>query len=288
MTKQKLLELHEELSHAKNLEPSTKINAVFSELVEIVQNTPPGQSKEILEDEEIQTIKNSIRRMASEAESKLELFWTENALKSSDIEQTLRSFPYYSNYKEMTDLEIETMKSCDVDFARKVLFVGSGPLPLSSIMMARTYGISIDNLDSDENACKHSKKILERLGLSHKIDTIRGNVFEINNFSAYQIIFIAALVGENEDEKKKIIDHVVSRSLKNTTIMMRSVSDLGVLLYPEVVLTSSKEIDLIQARETPKDIINTILVGKTAISPVLLSKPLSFLSTRLRDREAVY
>lgn len=258
----KILSIHRELSSAKDLKPSESINAAFFELVGIVQDTPADHSKNILDDKEIRLIKDDLRRMSSKAESELELFWVKNALKSADAEKILKVFPYYPNYIKMTDLEIESMQLCDIHGNHKALFIGSGPLPLSSIMMARKCGISIDNLDMDDEACALSKELIERVGLSGKINTIKGNILDMQDLTGYQTIFIAALAGESEQEKIKIIDHVVARSERNAHIVMRSVSDLGMLLYPEITPLHLKDIEVIRRSESPRDIINNIIIGK--------------------------
>lgn len=258
----KILGIHKGLSSTKDLKPSERINAAFSELVGMVQDTPADHSKDILNDKEIRLIKDDLRRMSSKAESELELFWVKNALKSNDAEKILKVFPYYPNYVKMTDLEIESMRLCDVHKGHKTLFVGSGPLPLSSIMMVRKCGISIDNLDTDDDACTLSSELVERVGLSGKISTIKGNILDMQDLSGYQTIFIAALAGESEHEKARIIDHVVARSERDTHIVMRSVSDLGTLLYPEITPLHLKNVEVIRRSESPRDIINNIIIGK--------------------------
>lgn len=258
----KILGIYEELSSAKSLKPSERINATFSELVAIVQDTHVDHSKDILDDKEIRLIQNDLRRMSARAESELELFWVKNALKSADVEKILKIFPYYLNYEKMTDLEIENMQLCNVHRNHKALFVGSGPLPLSSIMMARKYGISIDNLDMDDEACTLSRELIERIGLSEKIGTVRGNILDMHDLTGYQTIFISALTGESEQDKARIINHVVERSEKGTHIVMRSVNDLGILLYPEITPLHLKDIEVIRKSKSPRDIINNIIIGK--------------------------
>ena len=260
----KILSIHKELLSAKNFKPSKSTNAIFSRLVAIVQNTPPNDSREILNDNNILQIQDNLRRISSKAESELELFWTNNIIKSNEPEKILRLFPYYSNYDKMSDLEFECMQSCNIHKVHKVLFVGSGPLPLplSSILMARKYGISIDNLDMDNEACTISRELIEKLGLSEKIKTIEGNILDIQDLSGYHTIFIAALAGENEKAKEEIINHVVTRSNRNNHIVMRSVNNLGALLYPKITLTHLKNIEVISMSESPRDIINNIIIGK--------------------------
>lgn len=260
--KEKILEIHGRLSRAKNLKPSARNDALFSELVEIVKNTPAEQSALILGSKRIRSIMDDLRSISSRAESELELFWVKKALKSTDAGETIRNFPYHANYEKMTDLEIETLRLCDIHKNHKALFVGSGPLPLSSIMMAQKYGICVDGLDMDEQAIDLSKKLIERIGLSDKISAIKGNVLDMQDFSKYQTIFIAALAGDNENEKTEIINHLVSKCAKDTHIVMRSVTDLGTLLYSEITPTQLKDVEVIRRSKGTRDFINNIIIGK--------------------------
>ena len=84
----------------------------------------------------------------------------------------------------------------------------------------------------------------------------------MSDFSEYDSVFIAALVGKDEKEKGKIIDHVVANTKKHTHIIMRSVNNLGSLLYPQITLSHLKNIQVIHTSQSPKDIINNIIIGK--------------------------
>lgn len=258
-----IVSIHGELSSARDLVPSTIINTNFSKLVSIVDTTPADSSKEILSDRKIAAIQHNLRKLSSQGESELERFWAEQIIKSNHAQATLVRFPYFENYERMTDFEVAGMKSCDFHDSYKVLFVGSGPLPLSSIMMAGKHGFSVDNLDIDEKACQLSRDLIKELNLSEKVRVIHKNIFDITNFSQYKGIFIAALAGRNESEKIGIIEHVARHAEKGTHIVLRSVSDLGTLLYPEITADHLKSIDVVKKYERPKGVINNIIVGKT-------------------------
>lgn len=262
--KNAILEIHEVLSSALDLKPCEQTNSAFSRLVSIVRETSSDDSARILADDDVGRIAEDLRKLASRGESGLELYWVRGALESSDPERFIKKFPYYANYEKMTELEMETMRLDASGDGYKALFVGSGPLPLSSIMMARACEVSIDNLDMDPEACTISQEFIARLGsgLSEKITVINADILNMRDFSKYDMIFIAALVGENEREKAMIIDHIVSNARKDCHIAMRSVSGLGKLLYPEITDAHLQDIEVIARSESPKDIINNIIIGK--------------------------
>lgn len=262
-----IISIHEALSSVKNLIPSPIVNREFTKLVSIVDNSNSNNSetddsREILSNSKIEPIIKDIRLFSSKGESELEAFWAKKILKSDDPEVTMSYFPYYSNYKKMTEFEVGGMFACDIHKRHKILFVGSGPLPLSSIMMAKIHGITVHNLDSSEEAVRISKKVVSALGLNKMIKIIKGNILDFKDLAEYDGVFVAALVGKDEEEKLKIIRYVSSHCNKDTHIILRSVTNLGTLLYPEITAKCLDELSVVKIFDQPKGVINNIIVCK--------------------------
>jgi len=259
---QDIVSIHGKLSSARSLAPSRMVNTNFSKLVGMVNTTLTESSMEILGDKKITAIQGNLRRLSLEGESELERFWAERILGSNCPQATMTEFPYFKNYEIMTDFEVEGMKSCDLHEKHKVLFAGSGSLPLSSIMMAEKHGFNVDNLDIDKKACTISRNIIKSLNLSNKVRVINKNIFDITNFSTYNAIFVAAHVGKDEAEKIEVIEHIAKYGEKGTHIILRSVTNLGVLLYPEINIDHLRNIEVLRKYDRPKGVINNIIVGK--------------------------
>ncbi len=257
-----LISIHEGLSSADNLKPSPKVDSNFFKLVDLVDSTPRDISDRILDENSIQAIHQDFRRIASKGEGELEKHWAQYILDSNDFREAIKRFPYIGNYEKMMKVETQAMKSCDIHNHHKVLFIGSGPLPLSSIILAERYGYRVDNLDIDITACELSSQIIAGLGLSDSIKVINKSIFDMLDFSEYDCVFIAALVGENENDKREIIEHVTNHADKGTHIVLRSVKDLGTLLYPEITDEHLKNINVLKINERQQGIINNIIVGK--------------------------
>jgi nicotianamine synthase len=95
---------------------------------------------------------------------------------------------------------------------KKVAFVGSGPMPLTSSIMAIHHMkfTHFDNFDVDEAA----NGVVRQLVVSDA-ELEKGMKFETcdivnvkEKLSEYDCIFLAALVGLNKDEKLKILSHL--------------------------------------------------------------------------------
>lgn len=118
---------------------------------------------------------NDIREVASRAESNLERYFADILLKSDEllvsqkkfsyaerIKTAARSFPYINNYVEMVEVESKTLLSfLKTPYEeRTIVFCGSGPLPLTGLLLAAIIGCSVILVDNDWNAVKLSSALV--------------------------------------------------------------------------------------------------------------------------------
>ncbi len=191
--------VHSGLSHAKSIKPTPVINAHFSSLVDIVQNSDSVISNKILNNPKIKKIKKELRSISAQGEYELERAWADVLVHSKDIWRDIEQFPYIENYKSMTDYEMNDINSCIAhDKTHRVLFIGSGPLPLSSIYMAKKHNLLVDNVEIDSYAHSISRKIIHKLKLDSHINSIHSDILNIKDFSKYNLIYVAALAGADE------------------------------------------------------------------------------------------
>lgn len=130
---------------------------------------------------------NAIRSLAIRAESRLELYWTRSLIQDvsiahpwmSPIEKVQvgsRDFPYTRNYVSMVQKEAEVIRShvyrrvgaedgindgtaSHKDFC--IAFCGSGPLPLTGILLAVSMDASVTLIDNDPEAVRLSRLLIE-------------------------------------------------------------------------------------------------------------------------------
>jgi nicotianamine synthase len=257
-----ILDIHRRLVSSRTLSPSTDINHTFSELVSIVKNTSARDAETLLKDISIAEVTQDLRAYSSQGESALEIYWAKKILASASPEDTLKAFPYYQNYELLTEYEVKELQACVHHDMHRILFVGSGALPLSSILMRSHMNVSIDNLDIDKETCELSQTLISRLGLSDHINTIHGDVLAMYDFSSYDCVCIASLVGIHEGEKKNIIDHILTHVQPHTHIMLRDVEHLGALLYPPITPAHTAHMEIMSKAKKPQNVINNIIIAK--------------------------
>ncbi len=81
----------------------------------------------------------------------------------------LKEYILYDRFKRLIEAEI---KLANIKASDRVLFIGSGPLPISAILIEQKTGAYVDCFDHSMEACEISKEIISKLALSEKIRVI--------------------------------------------------------------------------------------------------------------------
>lgn len=186
----------------------------------------------------------------------------------------MHPFPYYNNYVDLARLELSALQTAAHPAAiETICFVGSGPLPMTSICFA-TLPITplrrIHNIDCDAHAIDVSSQLCARLdgmggmgstgsvggtgiamGTGTAMDKALLMTFEhadasaVEGLAAFDAVFVAGLVGgESVAEKTRILAHVVRRCRPGALLVLRSAHGVRRLLYPQVDLTSLASLGL--------------------------------------------
>ncbi len=211
-------------------------DVLFKKLVDIC--TQPYReeiSEKILSDEELKNVITGLRQYRSVGEKLQESYWAEKMLGENSIK--LHQYPEYEHFQETIRLEFNMIMAVSPPdhLPRKFIFLGSGPLPLSSISLAQifeknNFNGSIHNVDNDPKAIELSKK----LELYKNILTFEVADARFCDLTMYDVVFLAALVGSSKEEKLSILKSVASRMKKGALLIIRTVHGMRRVLYQEV------------------------------------------------------
>jgi hypothetical protein len=132
---------------------------------------------------------------------KLENEKAKSLLESSDSWETLRNFSFYPNYLQLARTEYtgSGLKPGDC-----VLFLGSGSLPLSLIVLCREYGLFGIGIEQDGKRASLSREVISRLGLSESIKIIEGDHFSLPLETGCDLYMVAA----QAEPKKEVFEHL--------------------------------------------------------------------------------
>lgn len=109
---------------------------------------------------------------------------------------------------------------------KRVLFIGSGPFPISAIWLNRILGVSVDGIDVAPAAVRESSSLMAAIGLE-KVISLRHEPDGAYDVSDYDLIVIALLA----KPKEQILENIHRTARKDCTVVCRTSFGLRSLLY---------------------------------------------------------
>lgn len=246
------LKIFHKILNLKSLKPSKETNEAFSELVKYSEN-----SFNKVNLNEMQIVE--LRKISSAAEYEMELHWADKIIKSKNPNSELEKFWYYKNYEDLVTLEYINIISINKK-VKKVLFVGGGPLPLTTIILANKYNILCEVLERDEVSFLKSTTLIKSLELENKVKIIKITAEKHNSYTKYDLIYLAALVGENEKSKNKMINHIYKAISKNSLFLCRSSHGSRKIIYNPINKNIFKKLKPLLEVRPYNSIINSFFI----------------------------
>jgi nicotianamine synthase len=249
-------ELLNKIRKLKTLKPTDDTNKVFSDLVKLALNP------KVISDLTIEETKE-LRQLASNAEYEMELHWADKVINSLNPEAEIQKFWYYQNYIDLTKIEWLALESCcKTELHNKVIFVGSGPLPMTAIILARDYNVQVTLIDIDEKAIEVSKKLVNSLNLSNLISVEISAGESYKNYKSFEVVYLAALAGIDETFKQKILENISEQVTAHTHLVLRSAHSNRTLLYSPINIENISDFTPILEVHPHNDVVNSVIIFK--------------------------
>lgn len=256
-----ILEIHRRLSTERSLLPTERVSRLFEALVRLISPYQPTAIVNcLLDDRRIRRVHKRLIEICAAGEYELEKHWAHRINSARRPKRELARFPYFSNYQSLTRLEGRLLRSFGGPGIGRVLFVGSGPLPLSSVLLARYLGIAVDTVDASEEACRLSKALVSRLDMADAVTIRHADLREVSNLRDYDAVILAALVGLCSREKRSLIKHLRNSVRPGCLLVLRSANNLRQLIYPKIQPVDLLGMSQIFAVHPRNEIINSVLI----------------------------
>lgn len=219
------------------------------------------EADEALVNQYFEGLSKSKRKVVTDAYCRWETIH-ENSFAESLLNGTVQSpkdYLLYERFCHLISKELELVKGFGY---QSLLFIGSGPFPITAILCHEFTNLVVDCLEKDEQAAVVSRKVLQTLGLENKV---RVHVGDGGSFdlSRYDVIINALLA-----KPKWTIMKNIRNSNVNAKVLCRTSFGLRQLIYegtPDNALNGFKEMGKQQA--TYNDTISTLLcINKKEIS----------------------
>jgi nicotianamine synthase len=150
----------------------------------------------------------------------------------------LVAFTYFNNYVDLTRLELGAIRAVNVTPIRKIAFIGSGPLPMTSLQLVRilSHPVEILNIDHDCTAISQSSRLCERLGSKAKGMKFICSQAGTCDLADFDVVYLAALVGSTQEDKEMLLTDIAAKMRRGAVLVVRSARGLRKVLYPVIAI----------------------------------------------------
>ncbi|KAF2730940.1 hypothetical protein EJ04DRAFT_472874, partial [Polyplosphaeria fusca] len=192
--------IHTTLLTLPTLSPHPRLNSLLTRLVHLCTAPyPPPLVSLILSTPPIPSITTSLRTLCALSESALESHWSSYILSSPNASAALQKFPYHENYQALCAVETYLLTPFLPSPPKNITFIGSGPLPLSSIHLSQTFPAAhVWNLDRDAPALTAGHSLCAALGVAQRMAWVQRDVHHLaperEDWEDSEVVFLAALV----------------------------------------------------------------------------------------------
>lgn len=263
----RIMQIHASICKLESLRPSKQVNSLFTQLVKLCILPSSIDIRNLTED--VQLMRESLINLCGRAEGLLELEFSSFLANIPQPLHHLNLFPYYENYVKLAGLEYKILYENGVVQPKKVAFVGSGPMPLTSIVMATHHMLSthFDNFDIDESANDAARRIVaSEAELERRMKFETYDIMEVREkLGEYDCIFLAALVGMNKEEKVKILGHVRKYMKSGGILLVRSAHGARGFLYPVVDEDDLLGFEVLSIFHPTNEVINSVVLVRKPI-----------------------
>lgn len=228
-------EAHERLQKEVDLSPANPlVTSMINYLsMQLRFSYAPEEVSFVLNNSYIQANQRSLQDKLSEAEFLAELQDCRDICQSEQpLLETLRMLSTWNIYESLVSQELSVLCQLiqqDGHLVKlPIVFVGSGPMPLSGILIHLLSDREVICLEMDAVAYTASCEMIERLGLTDKVTVVKGNGSEFNYHSC-GAIFVASLV----QNKMDVLDQI-AQTASATLVAVRTAEGIRQIRYQAI------------------------------------------------------
>lgn len=259
-----IVALHEALQSLP-LEPGPRVDALFSSLVQACRHLPEQEVAPVLADPVVRALTANLRELCATGEYLLERFWAKRLLDAADPRAELARFPHLDNYQQLISLEAHALLGLGLDRSRthQIAFLGSGPLPLSALLLAREFRAAIHAVDLSVEATILAAAVVERMAAAPRIRVQHGDARDCSAVASADVVVLAALVGPSPRDKLDVLEAVTQRMRPGAFLVVRSAHGLRTLLYPPLDLDDLDDLlEPLLELHPLNEVVNSLLIAR--------------------------
>ncbi|KAK7259000.1 hypothetical protein RIF29_24594 [Crotalaria pallida] len=268
---EKVCDLYDQISSLESLKPCKNVDMLFTQLVLTCMAPIPIDVTKL--NKSVQEIRSKLIRLCGVAEGHLESHYSTILGSYENPLEHLHIFPYYNNYLKLGLLEFNILSQHITNVPNKIAFVGSGPLPLTSIVLASKHLVSttFHNYDIDPLANSYAQKLVSNdPGLSNRMVFHTNDILDVTKeLEEFEVVYLAALVGMDKESKNRVIDHLAKYMAPGAFLMLRSAHGARAFLYPVVEPCDLRGFEVLSVFHPTDEVINSVVIAHKYDDPMI-------------------
>ncbi|MFX3634542.1 MAG: nicotianamine synthase family protein [Candidatus Pristimantibacillus sp.] len=228
-------EANELLQKEIDLSPANQLvaNTISHLLLQLRSRYLPEEIEVVLNNEYIRMNQRKLQDKLSEAEFLAELSDSRDICKlEGSVLDIVTRLPNWNIYMALVNQELFTLRQFigqDYQIEKSpIIFVGSGPMPLSPIILHLFGDVEVICLEKDSVAYDASCLLLEHLGLETKVTVIMENGSDFD-YSSYSRIFVASLVRD-----KLAVLEQINQTSPDPLVAVRTAEGMRKIMYEAI------------------------------------------------------
>lgn len=155
-----------------------------------------------------------------------------NYLKQGVVKHYL-DYPLYARFERLIDREVNLLKGCK---PKRLLFIGSGPMPITALCLQHRLGTQIDCLERNQDAVEESLRVMKLMNCENAINVFQGNGEAVDAYK-YDVVLVALLAKPKFD----ILSNIRDSSGGDVSIICRTSEGSRKVFYEPTVDTAIPE-----------------------------------------------
>lgn len=265
-TVDRVLALRDRLA-ATDLRPGPAVDAAFGELVGLCCHPPEICTGTVLD--RLAADLDALRALCAVGEGRMEEHWAGRIVAAADPRAELGRFPYLNNYHDLVRLELAALGAVGDPPPRRVVVLGSGPLPLTGLVLAQRHGAAVLHVDRDPGAVRAGNAVVAATGGGARVRSLVADLESPRltpelaaELGRADLVLVGALVGADADTKAEITARLAGVVRPGARLLVRSAAGLRTVLYPPVTAEDLPGLEVLLEVHPRTDVVNSVLVAR--------------------------
>ena len=205
-------------------------------------NAGPHLSGLLLDEPEIRQALPLIRSYYTAFFSIHEARLARDLILEKDPWKYLGDFPLYPRYVTLVENQIKAMH---ISPDQRLVFLGSGPVPLTLILLSRLFNVRSIGIDSNPESVALATQVIRHLGLQKDIEIVKGDDSCLENLD-WDIVLVAALA-EPKNRIFRNLRKILEQRDREIPVIFRTYTGMKAVLYKPVQPEDIKGFKIVKA-----------------------------------------